>query len=135
MVVADLDEAGATLGIGFVRADDFAPFLRRHPEEPTLPSRLAHGSLDRRKTCGVETGVGTDRPDAERADANARRHGAFVDRMPSDPGLLGNIADGPTAALSRPKETEKGPTKRMITKVGGRNHHAPWRRSAQALIQ
>jgi uncharacterized protein YuzE len=40
MIVVDLDADGQPLGIEFVNADDFLPFLRRHAEPLTLPDDL-----------------------------------------------------------------------------------------------
>lgn len=105
LVVADLDETGTILGIEFVHAEDFAPFVGKHPELVRLPSRLLYDSRDRGKVWTVETGVGDDRPFAERAEANAKLHGEFVATLMADPARLDRIPDGATATLGSAVDT------------------------------
>jgi uncharacterized protein YuzE len=40
MVYVDLDASGQPLGIEFVNADDFVPFLRRHEGNLDLPDQI-----------------------------------------------------------------------------------------------
>ena len=40
MVFVDVDDTGAPLGIEFVNADDFIPFLRDHAADLDVPSEL-----------------------------------------------------------------------------------------------
>jgi uncharacterized protein YuzE len=39
-IYADVDEAGAPIGLEFVNADEFVPFLRRHADDADLPPEI-----------------------------------------------------------------------------------------------
>lgn len=95
LVVADYDEAGRLLGVEFVRAKHFGPFLLEHPEIAILPSRLAYVSLDRGLSWEIETGAET-RPAAERARLNAELNAAFVDGLLANPSLIDRLPRGAT---------------------------------------
>lgn len=95
LVVADYEENGRMLGIEFVRAKHFGPFLLEHPEIATLPSRLAYASLDRGLSWEIETGTET-RPAAERARLNAELNAAFVDGVLANPALIDGLPRGAT---------------------------------------
>lgn len=94
-VVANYGNAGGVLGIEFVRAEDFGPFILEHPELVALPSRLAYVSVDRGVSWDVETGA-EDRPPGERERVNAEVHGAFVAELVANPDLVGRIPEGAT---------------------------------------
>lgn len=94
-VVVDLDEAGDRIGIEFVHAEDFGPFLLDHPEAPILPVRVTYVSLDRGTSWDVETGT-EDRPAGERARANAEVNAAFVNELIANPSLLDRIPQDAT---------------------------------------
>lgn len=111
LIVADVDEAGTPLGIEFVRAEDFAPFLQRRPDLVVLPSRLTYVSLDRGKAWQVETGAGEGGSPHEGDDAPARLHGEFVRTLLANPGLLDRIPPDATLILIRPGATELPATK------------------------
>lgn len=95
LVVADYDEAGQMLGVEFVRAKHFGPFLLEHPEVATLPSCLPYANLDRGLSWEIETGTET-RPVAERARLNVELNAAFVDELLVDPALVDRVPPGAT---------------------------------------
>ncbi len=94
-VVVDLDETGDRIGIEFVHAEDFGPFLLDHPEAPALPARVTYVSLDRGTSWNVETGT-EDRLAEERARANAEVNAAFVNELIANPSLLDRIPQDAT---------------------------------------
>lgn len=95
LVVADYEEDGQMLGVEFVRAKHFGPFLLEHPEIAVLPSRLAYLSVDRGLAWEIETGAET-RPAAERARLNAELNAAFVDGVLANPSLIDRLPRGAT---------------------------------------
>jgi len=92
-VLADVDAAGALLGIEFVHAEDLEGFLREHPELPALPSRLRWVIIDRDASWEVETG--TEEAEAGGgARLNLALNAALVDEVIADPSLVERIPDG-----------------------------------------
>lgn len=95
LVVADYDETGRMLGVEFVRAQHFGPFLLEHPEVAILPSRLPYADIDRGRSWEIETGADA-RPVVERTPLNAELNGAFVDEVLAIPSLVDRVPDGTT---------------------------------------
>ncbi len=93
LVVADYDDAGRMLGVEFVRARRFGPFLHQHPEVAALPSRLPYASLDRGVSWELETGA-DQRSDVDRVALNIELNAAFIEEALANPWLLDRLPQG-----------------------------------------
>ena len=98
-IVVDKDDQGRPLGIEFVRADEFGPFLRQHGDLVTLPARLQYESLDKAKTWGVETGADPVDGDGTRAADTIVLNGRFISAIMEDPSMLDAIPEGAVVGL------------------------------------
>jgi len=99
-VVLDKAGDGRPLGIEFVHAEDFEPFLREHPNLVSIPSRLRYESLDKSKTWQVETGMDGDGTDGTGAVDNLALNARFIGEVIADSSTLDAIPEGSVVVLT-----------------------------------
>jgi len=99
-IVMDQDGDGRPLGVEFVHAEEFEPFLREHPDLISIPSRLRYESLDKAKTWQVETGMDGDGTDGTGAADNLTLNARFIGEVIAEPSTLDAIPEGSVVVLT-----------------------------------
>ena len=94
-VVLDKAGDGRSLGIEFVHAEEFEPFLWEHANLISIPSRLRYESLDKAKTWQVETGI-----DGHGAAENLTLNARFIGEVIDDPSAIDAIPEGSVVVLT-----------------------------------
>ena len=99
-VVMDMDGEGHPLGIEFVHAEDFGPFLREHRELVAIPSRLSYERVDGGRTWEVVTGAIRREHDETDPTENLMLNARFISEVIADPSTLDAIAEGAVVVLA-----------------------------------